>query len=372
MSWSFLQQHPARMRIQRSMKFRHLVNVRPLTGCDSAAHPHVDMSQIMTPNHPRRASALTEIRNALSTRGYFYASNVDSLPQKYIERVYAFARCLHDLPVAEKRRCARPKGTYSGSDAGVEELAYEAGSASTVRAWDFSRVRFPTSGRTHPEVRCPSSDLGFHDFLDDLYGRQDRLAMALMTAFAEMLDLPSDTFSSCFSGDDMGTIRLLHYPAATSSEEARRRQEANYGISPHTDFEAFTLMHQNAPGLQFLPPDGSDWVDAPVREEEFVVIVGDILERFTNGMLRATPHRVLQTTWERFSIIRFNAVTPETLVEPLAQFVTESRPARYTPVTMRKHMETTVGRLEQGLGAWEKGQPGRSLTANFVYDDPGL
>lgn len=125
------------------------------------------MSQIMASNHPGRTSALTQMRNALTTKGYFYASNVDCLPQHYIESVYAFARQLHELPVAEKRRCARPNGTYSGTDAGVEELAYEAGSASTVRAWDFSRVRFPTSGQFRPEVHCPSSGLGFHDFLDD-------------------------------------------------------------------------------------------------------------------------------------------------------------------------------------------------------------
>ena len=40
-----------------------------------------------------------------------------------------------------------------------------------------------------------------------------------------------------FQGQDMGTIRLLRYPAAETAEEAARRQVASYGISPHTDFE---------------------------------------------------------------------------------------------------------------------------------------
>ncbi|CAK9099323.1 Protein SRG1 (AtSRG1) (Protein SENESCENCE-RELATED GENE 1), partial [Durusdinium trenchii] len=175
-----------------------------------------------------------------------------------------------------------------------------------------------------------------------------------MTGFAEMLDLPPETFAQCFEGHDMGTIRLLRYPPAETPEEAARRQVASYGISPHTDFEAFTLMHQSAAGLQFLKPGGRAWLDAPVKKEEFVVIVGDVLERFTNGVLRATPHRVLQTEWERFSIIRFNAMRPETLIQPLPEFISKSRPARYTPVTMQKHMDTTLTRLERGLGAWEK------------------
>lgn len=131
--------------------------------------------------------------------------------------------------------------------------------------------------------------------------------------------------------------------------------------------EAFTLMHQNAPGLQFLKPDSHTWLDAPVKKEEFVVNLGwkwremtgkswkdhipIILDLalsaqdcwryigalhqwsiflwifcscflalsysyFVSGfgglqwspleVLRATPHRVLQTSWERLSIIRFN------------------------------------------------------------------
>ena len=39
--------------------------------------------------------------------------------------------------------------------------------------------------------------------------------------------------------------------------------------------------------------DEAPWEDAPVRPSEFVVIIGDVLERMTNGVLRATPHRVL-------------------------------------------------------------------------------
>ena len=136
---------------------------------------------------------------------------------------------------------------------------------------------------------------------EDLYERQDLLGKALMTSFAEMLDLPPETFAQCFEGgvhtrvwsvrrlqmnvkqslkipmfqyertrhmddvwfsrswmmlmhsnsryprsaylllefqgQDMGTIRLLRYPPAETAEEAARRQVASYGISPHTDFE---------------------------------------------------------------------------------------------------------------------------------------
>merc|ERR1719161_49782 len=109
---------------------------------------------------------------------------------------------------------------------------------------------------------------------------------------------------------DFGTIRLLFYPGSPmlSASEA---QTATAGISPHTDFEVFTLMHQDAPGLQFIPTSGGGWIDAPVRPGEFVVIVSDVLERLTNGVLRATPHRVMQTGHKRMSIIRSNALNAD-------------------------------------------------------------
>ncbi|EOD29610.1 hypothetical protein EMIHUDRAFT_233678 [Emiliania huxleyi CCMP1516] len=151
---------------------------------------------------------------------------------------------------------------------------------------------------------------------------------------------------------DFGTIRLLHYPG--------------------DDFECFTLMHQNAPGLQLMPRQRGGgghggWVDAPVRPGEFVVTVGDMLERLTNGVLLATPHRVLPTHHARDSIIRFNAFAPHTLVAPLRPFVTADRPAAYSPVEMREHMETTMRNLEAGLGSWDTERQ-RSRSASYEYN----
>jgi hypothetical protein len=71
----------------------------------------------------------------------------------------------------------------------------------------------------------------------------------------------------------------------------------------------------------------------------------------------------------RRSIIRFNAVSPDTLIAPLDYFVKISSAQRplYTPVTMRRHMDTTMENLRRGKGAWD---PARnvSLTATYKYN----
>merc|ERR1711862_1022053 len=112
---------------------------------------------------------------------------------------------------------------------------------------------------------------------------------------------------------------------------------------------------------------GSDWVDAPVCPGEFVVFVGDMLERFTNGALKAAPHRVVRTPHRRSAIVRFLALHPDTLVAPLEEFVADGQPPAYTPVTMRRHMEVTMRELEEGKGSWDTLRD-VSLSATRVYD----
>ena len=97
---------------------------------------------------------------------------------------------------------------------------------------------------------------------------------------------------------------------------------------------------------------------------------GDMFERLTNGMLRATPHRACLTDHPRESIIRFNAFAPDTIVRPLDVFVNTTaegvpRPL-YTPVKMRTHMETTMQNLADGRGAWDSAKH-KSLTATYLY-----
>jgi len=68
----------------------------------------------------------------------------------------------------------------------------------------------------------------------------------------------------------------------------------------------------------------------------------------------------------RSSIIRFNAFAPETVIQPLDQFVSAERPRAYSAVRMREHMETTMRNLEAGLGSWDP-EHRRSRSASYEY-----
>ena len=108
-------------------------------------------------------------------------------------------------------------------------------------------------------------------------------------------------------------LRLLHYPA-----QSPQTPDDLYGSAPHKDFGCLTLLAQDdIGGLQVQTPAGQ-WIDAPPIKDSFVVNVGDMLNRMSNGQLLSTPHRVINTTGnERFSVPFFFDPHVSTQIAPL-------------------------------------------------------
>jgi len=125
--------------------------------------------------------------------------------------------------------------------------------------------------------------------------------------------------------DNTSLLRLLEYPPLEGASEG------TWGVSAHTDYEVFSLLHQDRPGLQ-LRGRGGGWLSAPHSAERCCfVLVGDMLERLSAGYFAATPHRVLPTPAgqrARRSFVYFQAFDEE---EPVS--ATTLAGARRTPVS---------------------------------------
>ena len=300
------------------------------------------------------------MKKALKDEGYLHLKGLSTtMDPAYVRGIYDFAKEAHALPVSIKRRCAE-SGTYAGPDAGARELAYDGASVSSARSWEFSRHAFSLG--TTKTMEYPTPD--YTRIFEDLYERQDRIGRALAVAFAEILQLPDRYYLANLSKEDFGTIRLLFYPGDDDTD-------ADIGIAPHTDFEAFPLMHETAPGLQFFIPSTGSWIDAPLIQVDdenpdpgFFVVIGDSLERLTNGTLKATPHRVLRRPHDRSSIIRFFAFAPTTMIAPLPQFGVP----KYSSVSMDTHMRTTMRNVANGIPSWDS-MTNTSRSATYIYDD---
>jgi isopenicillin N synthase-like dioxygenase len=174
---------------------------------------------------------------------------------------------------------------------------------------------------------------GFKEAVQPYYAKVFALGRQLLGAFALALEQPEDAF------DDYVTcppskLRLIHYPLDASAEDAP-------GIGAHTDYECFTLLLADQPGLEVLNSAGT-WIDAPPLtidgEEAYVINVGDMFEVMTAGAFVATSHRVRKVKHERYSFPLFFACDYNTRISPLPQFAVTTAAPLYDAISIGEHM----------------------------------
>lgn len=300
------------------------LDIRPLCSADAAA----------------RADLLRELHRACAGAGFFGIAS-PPIPDDLMRRAYQQSAAFHGLadqsPIKRSVHKSRSPARRGFSAAG-EEPAYEAGTRSLCASFDMSREDPATGACVHGPNLWPDEAAlpHFRHTICSYYLALENLGRVLSGAFAEMLGLAPDTFARHATERAFSELRLLFYPAHPGPADERL-----LGISAHTDFECFTLMTQSAPGLQLMHRDGR-WIDAPCREDGLIVIMGDMLERWTNGHIQATRHRVKTTPWERYSLILFCAVDPDIEVAPLPAFVSAEHPPRYQPTTQAAHIQARM------------------------------
>lgn len=322
-----------------------------------AALPEIDLAALDPQTAPtdRRALELRRLRNACESSGFFAARTTGHIAPELLQKTYAATRGFHALPddVKQDYHHRRNRNSLGWVPLG-EEPNYEGDDAgavvSHVSSFDLARDLPADDPAVLAGVKSMGPNVwvadrhvsGFRAAAGSYYEATTDVARILFRAFAEMLDLPAETFLRHYTRHARGTMRMMHYPGALSPAVVSAR---NAGITSHTDFEAFTLLHSDAAGLQLARgAHSNDWMDAPVPDlEHVIVILGDVLEMFTNGVLQATRHRVLHVTQQRFSLVRFVGVQGDTLVAPLPQF---GAPL-YAPVTQSDHIENAMDLAEQ-------------------------
>jgi len=133
-------------------------------------------------------------------------------------------------------------------------------------------------------------------------------------------------------------LRLLLYPTHLKNEVFIR-------AGAHTDYGTLTLLFQDdVGGLQVMNAEGK-YFDVTPKEGTVVVNAGDMLQRWTNGKLKSTVHRVVSSTKElpgeyvpeRYSIACFCSPHPDVVVQCLPGCEGESGP-KYPPVTYAQYV----------------------------------
>lgn len=178
---------------------------------------------------------------------------------------------------------------------------------------------------------------GFKHTVARYYAEISALGRLVCAALELHLGLPAGAMTGQMT-KPISQLRLLHYVRQISTSN---HQSVNMGA--HTDYECLTLLHTRNKGLQVMTKD-DHWIEVPVDPTVFVVNIGDMLEAWSNGLLRSTPHRVLNLSPERFSLPYFVAANHDTVIKPFPQLIGAGKTSNYTPFTAGAHLERMLVR----------------------------
>ncbi len=299
------------------------------------AIPVVDFGPWSAGAAGRRAVARA-VHAACRDVGFLYLTN-HGVPEAACRGVFAAARRFFELPQAAKQavhfeRSGRQRGYVPPRAEATDPLA----PPDLKEAFDVGLVLDAPAG-TPGHRRMTSPNLwpelpGFREAVEAYFDEMLGLTRRLFSSFALALGLPHRHFARQIDRP-IAQMRLLRYPA-------RPRHEPAPGIGAHCDYECLTILAQDAVGGLEVQNTSGAWVAAPPMQGAFVVNIGEMLQRWTNDVFRATPHRVCGAAGvERFSIPFFFATNYETEIACLPSCAGPDRPPRYPSVAAGRYLE---------------------------------
>ncbi|GAB4817605.1 hypothetical protein N2152v2_004651 [Parachlorella kessleri] len=280
--------------------------------------------------------AAKAVHDACVRYGFLYVTN-HGVPEELIKAHFDMQQRFFSLPLEQKMTILADANNRGYTPLGEETLDPERSKApDTHEGLYYCREVPPDSEEAklplHGPNQWPAEELvpGYRAVVQQYFDAVTALGMRMLRLLALSLGLPPGYFHPFFTRP-MLALRPLHYSATPS-----RPQDGLYGAGAHSDYGMLTfLATDGVPGLQICPDRATgEWVDVPPLEGCYIVNLGDMLERWTNGVYRSTLHRVVNLEGrERYSAAFFFEPNFDTCVEPLPQCCSEDRPAKYPPTT---------------------------------------
>ncbi|KAL1960776.1 hypothetical protein VTO42DRAFT_6606 [Malbranchea cinnamomea] len=288
--------------------------------------PILDLSLASSPD--TKPALLKQLHHALVSVGFLYVSN-HGVPSNVIDDLVRALPQFFSLPDADKQEIALSNSPHflGYSSVGSETTGGRADRREQVEfatelSASYVEGKTPLYERLRGPNQWPSKFPSLRPAVENYIRELNSLGERFLVLVAEALSLPPKTFFPFLS--DQHRLKLVHYPGSSKdfssssfssslSPTSRQTQELIQGVGPHKDSSGWwTFLLQASPpevkGLQALNKRG-EWIDVPVIPGTFVVNIGQAFEVVTNGVCKATTHRVLISgEKERFSVPFFQGV----------------------------------------------------------------
>lgn len=294
--------------------------------------PTIDFSCYDEGNDPALQALAEQVQSALTSSGFMKITNLVS--QAEIDRAFERSDWFFSRSEEEKMASAYTSAeeNFGYQGLGVEHLdpSKPADLKQTFTMRDLQR-------HDPADARWPTPD--FRDDMTSFYRSCLDGAYRIQRIFSKALGLDPEFFVRYHNGENV-SLRLLYYPSAGY----RSVESGQLGAGAHTDYGMITLLFQRGvSGLEVQDADGQ-WHPVEPDSDAIVINTGDLMERWTNGRYRSTPHRVQPKLGgeDRYSIAMFVDPDTETPVRVLDTCLGPGESPKYPEVTAGEHIQERI------------------------------
>jgi isopenicillin N synthase-like dioxygenase len=277
-----------------------------------------------------------------------------------IRKVQAVSNAFFDLSEGEKNRVLRPAPDVTrgyipleaesvGRSQGLD-VPGDLNESLMIGPVDVPETDYffgPAAGKHfHPNL-WPANPPELRALYEEYFRAMGALAEDLMAMFALALDLDEDFFADKIN-HHISRLRVRNYPAPLVPP-----QPGQLRAGVHADYGSLTILRaEDKPGgLQVLNRAG-EWVDVPIAPDSYIINIGELMARWTNGLWKATLHRVVNPPAElasasrRLSLVFFHNPNYDAPVAALPGTVPEGEAPKFPPTTSGDHLRAQFVRTQ--------------------------
>ncbi|WP_299005367.1 2-oxoglutarate and iron-dependent oxygenase domain-containing protein [uncultured Shewanella sp.] len=296
-----------------------------------ASLPVIDLQPLWQDPENGINKVAADIKRIYSKIGFAYLIN-HQIPANTIRDIFNASQSFHQLPLQEKLKIKQNSSFRGYTPLNASKLTL---SSLGQAALPNYREAFVIGPEPNNEALSNQYYMGHNQWPATLNSFQQKVEAyrdAILTLAFRLLEVISVSLGMApfhlnqFFSPPSYWLSLQHYPSNTN------KQANQFGIAPHTDYGCFTLLLQKqVSGLEVKHPiDG--WISVPCLSNALVLNTGDMLNRWSNGRLLATPHRVINADLERYSVPFFFEPNMHTRVTVLSSCIDPQTPPLYPPV----------------------------------------
>lgn len=272
--------------------------------------PSFDAAALVSPS----PADLTRMAEAAQGIGFLTVHNTVLTPAR-VRFALAAYRAFFDLPEADKQmvNMANTDGNRGWGAPGSEQVDPQA-NPDYKQVYDCGfelSADDPLSDlRAYGRNLWPDAPAGFRQVVQAYYDDALDVSRLILRALAQAIAAQQDYFDDKFTRP-MALLRGNYYPPRPDWAG-----EKDWGIATHTDYGCLTLLATDGvPGLE-VRLRGGGWLPVSAAPGTFIINFGEMIDLWTGGKVKATPHRVRGTAQERISMPLFFNPNHDTNVAP--------------------------------------------------------